>query len=154
MIEVKANILSNDILSKADAICFTSNGIVKANGELVMGAGIAKSFKERWPVSPEYFGKFVKVGGNTAYKLNVYDNIVDRYIDIVSFPTKHHWRNPSDLALIKKSAEALVKITNDNNWKYVYLPRPGVGLGGLNWDRQVKPTIENILDDRFVICHL
>jgi hypothetical protein len=32
----------------ADAICFTSNGIVKSDGTLTMGAGIAKSFRDRY----------------------------------------------------------------------------------------------------------
>lgn len=154
MIELKANILSVEILKKADAICFTSNGMIKANGELVMGAGIAKAFRDRWPTLSEYFGKFVKNGGNTVHRLNVYDSLTDRYMDIASFPTKHHWRNPSDLALIKRSAEALLKMADDNKWKSIYLPRPGVGLGGLNWETQVKPVIKDILDDRFIICHL
>ena len=33
------NILSKDILAVADAVCFTSNGSIKKNGALIMGAG-------------------------------------------------------------------------------------------------------------------
>ena len=48
MKEQKANILSNEIFTIADAICFTSNGILKSNGSLVMGAGVAKAFRDHF----------------------------------------------------------------------------------------------------------
>jgi hypothetical protein len=30
--------------------------------------------------------------------------------------------------------------------------RFGSGIGGLDWYRDVKPVVEKILDDRFIIC--
>jgi O-acetyl-ADP-ribose deacetylase (regulator of RNase III) len=147
--EAKVDILSPAILKTADAICFTSNGIVKSNGELVMGAGVAKAFKERWPILPAIIGSMVKHSGNRVYQVR-YD--VSNWLHLVSFPTKHHWNNPSDLALIKKSARELVELANQLNWTKVYLPRPGVGLGGLDWN-VVKAAIEPLLDDRFTVVY-
>lgn len=134
--------------SDADAICFTSNGVVKANGELVMGAGIAKAFKDRWPTLPARFGARIRAFGNIPLIVYTPDETC-----IISFPTKYHWKDKSDLNLIKQSAEKLAQHADDFHldFKRIYLPRPGCGLGGLDWETQVKPLISSILDDRFVV---
>ncbi len=150
MIELKTDLWKPELLSSSDAICFTSNGIVKADGSLVMGAGVAKEFAEYYPWLPKVMGHKVKLLGNIPHLINYY-NFTTYKPAIISFPTKHHWKNPSDLELIKKSASALKKITDTKGYNKVVLPRPGVGLGGLSWPEQVKPAIENILDDRFCV---
>jgi len=158
MIEQKVNILSPKVLKTADAVCFTSNGIIKSGGELVMGAGIAKQFRDRFELIAERFGALVKSQGNHVYFLKFMEppNDVDyRMIWIVSFPTKHHWRNDSDLELIKQSAnELMTQLNNAPFIKTVYLPRPGVGLGGLSWEKEVRPAIEKILDNRVIVTSL
>lgn len=161
MKEEKVNILSSKVLKIADAICFTSNGIVKANGELVMGAGIAKQFRDRWELIAERFGALVQSYGNHVHFLKFMDppsgadGINYRMIWIASFPTKHHWKNSSDLKLIERSAYEIVEhLKIAPSIKTIYLPRPGVGLGGLNWENEVRPTLEYILDDRFIITSL
>jgi hypothetical protein len=147
------NILSPEILKTADAICFTSNGIVKNNGELVMGAGVAKSFATKWKGLPAYFGEKVKNNGNVVHVLSPTKWLIGK-LSIVSFPTKHHWKDDSDINLIIQSAKQLVVLAAAHNWKIIYLPRPGSGLGGLNWERDVRPAIKDILDDRFIIASL
>jgi len=129
----------------ADGICVTTNGILCSKGNLVMGAGIAKAFKIRWPVLPKYFGQKVKESGNHVYAYNTGRGY------IFSFPTKHHWKNPSDIKLVEQSARELEKLTYSLCLKKVCLPRPGCVLGGLDWINQVKPLIAAILDNRFVI---
>jgi hypothetical protein len=57
------------------------------------------------------------------------------------------------LELIKQSARELMALIEEQGWKQVYLPRPGCFLGRLDW-AQVKPAIENILDDRVIVCSL
>lgn len=153
MLEKKINILSDEVLIDADAICFTSNGVIKKNGELVMGAGVAKAFKDKWQPLPIRAGHCVKVGGNKVHFLKEVYIDKDVYTTIVSFPTKNHWRNPSDMNLIKKSAKELMSLIEVHKWSKVYLPRPGIGFGGLNWN-DVKAEIEGILDDRVTICYL
>jgi hypothetical protein len=39
-----------DIWLDYDTSCCTTNCVVKSNGELVMGAGIAKQFTETFPI--------------------------------------------------------------------------------------------------------
>ena len=132
----------------ADALCVTTNGIVNNGGALVMGAGVAFQFKKRWPDLPYVFGDYVSKFGNHVYA--TMGCLPKKWI--VSFPTKHHWRAKSDLKLIEQSAKELVVFADkEPTVKKVYLPRPGAGLGELNWEMQVKPAIINILDDKFII---
>ena len=45
------NILTGNIfdyVGLVDAICITTNGTIKSNGELVMGAGVAKAFYDKY----------------------------------------------------------------------------------------------------------
>ena len=67
---------------------------------------------------------------------------------IIAFPVKHHWAQKADLELIRKSAEQLVEISQ--YCERVLIPRPGCGNGQLNWE-EVKPILEEILDDRFYV---
>ena len=43
---VNQNIFDN--LHEFDAICVTTNGVVRPNGRLVMGGGIARMFRNRY----------------------------------------------------------------------------------------------------------
>lgn len=152
MILRKCNILSSNILNSFDAICFTSNGVVKTNGELVMGAGIAKAFRYRWPDLPKRFGAVVRLDGN---RVQYYEQQLtyEKDIFIVSFPTKNHWKDDSDIELIKKSANELIQLTDRMKWKSVGLTKPGCGLGGLSWN-EVSKVVGPILDDRITIFHI
>ena len=137
-------ITSCDIFNiECDCIVIPTNGIVKANGDAVMGAGLAKTCDLKYGVSRN-LGMCLK-HGNHVYNLGYYDG---HYI--CSFPTKHHWRDKSDISLIISSANELISHANINNWNKVILPAVGCGLGGLNYE-DVRNTLANILDDRFII---
>ena len=144
--EIKGDIFT----TQADLICVTTNGIV-VNGLLVMGAGIAKLFADRYPRIRKILGYQVERHGNLPHLFETDDHKM-----VCSFPTKHNYSDPSDMRLIRQSAYRLVDIVN-MSWEYpnpcrtVLLPRPGCGLGGLSWQKDVKPVLEGILDDRFSV---
>lgn len=142
MIIKRHDILKNKHLY--DAVCVTTNSVVKRNGELVMGGGVAKYFAQNYPSLPYKLGQKVKVYGNQPYLLKIKGDT------IVSFPTKNHYQDPSDLELIKASAIKLAQLATKFRWTKVALPAPGVGLGKLKWN-DVKETISPILDNRFII---
>lgn len=119
--------------------CITTNGIVKKNGELVMGAGIALQAKERYPQLPDLLGSYVKTSGNMVYYLEE--------LNIASFPTKNNWKDKSDIQLIVKSCIQLSAMLENIN-RYAVLSRPGCGKGSLDWEREVKPYISGVLSDR------
>jgi len=136
-----------------EAVCITTNGIVKTNGCAVMGAGIAKQANMSFNGLARDLGALLSQYGNRAYDMGLRkDNVSGKWIRIITFPTKHHWRDKSDLELIRTSAEQLIDICEGRGITICYLTRPGCANGGLDWESQVKPLLEGILDDRFVIA--
>jgi hypothetical protein len=118
----------------------TTNGVVDRNGCAVMGKGIALQAKQRYPNLPQQLGELLLENGNHVYYL---DN------NIISFPTKHHWKEMSNISLIRRSAlELREKIISKG--LVVAMPPPGCGNGGLVW-KDVYPILEDILDDSFVV---
>lgn len=141
---------------KGDAICITTNGFVKKNGEAVMGAGIAKEAKNFWPELPKLLGNKIKEQGNHVHVfwglskiMNYFDGLpIER--DIISFPVKHNWWEVADMELIRRSAKELMYWVEEGHIDKVLLPRPGCGNGKLDWI-DVKREIEPILDDRISV---
>ena len=148
MLEVQNDFWQEIETNKYDAICCTTNRIVKKNGELVMGAGIAKLFKQKYPDLPAEWGERITYGNNMqGVMLTRKDDLY-----LMAFPTKLDWRDSSKMPIIEFSAKALLWQARLLNWKKVLLPRPGCSNGGLDWDSEVKPVLEKILkEDRFVI---
>lgn len=132
---------------ESDAICITTNGVIKKDGKAVMGAGVAKQANARYSLDEE-LGAHLNSSGNVPYIFSK-RGINNAYL--ISFPTKYHWNQSSDVALIVRSAVLLVELVNRHEIKRCFLTPPGCGLGNLDWVTQVKPVLENILDNRFVI---
>lgn len=134
----------------ADVICITTNGFVKATGECVMGRGCALEAKQLFPGIEFRLGEYINAYGNHVYRL-ANKNVPDgpRY-DLLSFPVKHNWYEKADIDLIVRSCHELVELVDyfcDEN-SFIALPRPGCGNGSLEW-KNVRPAIQDILDDRF-----
>lgn len=125
----------------AEAIVVTTNGILDRNGHLVMGAGVAKQAKLKFQQLPEMLGRAVKETGNIPYYIPQFG--------IMSFPTKHHWKNKSDIRLIEASAKQAVLLADEYKLFRIIMPPPGCGNGGLIWE-DVFQVISPILDDRFI----
>lgn len=147
------NILDGILLSKADAVCITTNGMVNSQGFAVMGAGVALSAKIRWPELPNNLGIFLQREGNKVHILTGEVRSSTSTLYVLSFPTKHDWKDPSDINLITKSCLELRELADKKGWKDILLPPPGCGMGGLRW-HDVKQVIEPMLDDRFTVVFL
>ncbi len=129
---------------EADLRCITTNGAIRANGNAIMGAGIALQARIKHPDIERCLGMLIQRYGNRVH-----------YIEhnLVSFPTKFHWKDRSNLDLIRQSARELVELLTHppfSRCKRVLLTRPGCGNGGLDWP-EVKPAIAPLLDSRFII---
>ncbi len=153
MFELKGNIWD---VPCADIVCVTTNGIVRSDGTAVMGGGIAKECAQRFPASQRVLGEEIKAKGNHVHLIHDPAALFAAGPLIYSFPTKEHWRDKSLIKLIARSAKELVEEVNRLEFYYqdgplmVLVPRPGCGLGGLQWG-QVRPTLENYFDNRFFI---
>lgn len=153
MLELRGQYNIFDLPQNGEAMCVTTNGIVKADGHAVMGAGIAKEANKYFHLS-ERLGKYLKEYGNRAFNLGkYYRNTLNNSacFTVFSFPTKHHWKEDSDMTLIIKSAEQLIEMCNKFGITKCYLTPPGCGCGNLNWETTVKPWLSQILDDRFIV---
>lgn len=128
----------------ADYRCITTNAILRKNGNAILGKGIALQARRRYPDLEITLGKLIRIYGNHVFNLGN---------GLISFPTKWHWREDSDIELIKRSAQEIVFLLKDDPAKRVLLIRPGCNNGNLHWSG-VKPFIQNILsDDKFIIVN-
>lgn len=135
-----------DLLDENSVLCvLTNDTVVKTYNPIYnedyiynpMGAGIAGECKRRNPKFPEYVG--------LGILRNKRECGVDKDTGAVlfRFSTKRQIEDcKSDLALIEQSLKDLVKYMVVNPDKKVYLPRPGCGIGGLDWEIDVKPLVE------------
>lgn len=129
-----------------DVICITTNGTVISNRttgdrQNVMGGGCALEARQRHPVLPGQLARLIDAYGNHVF-------LLER--KIVAFPTKEDVSKPSTMERISKSVDELLVLADLYGWTSIALPRPGAGLGGLNWD-DVRPVLAPRLDDRFII---
>jgi len=122
-------------------IVITTNGFVKNNGECVMGRGIAKEAKNRFPGFSTKLGMVIEKLGNNVF-------FWDKE-QLITFPTKHVWWEKSDLKLIEKSAIQLAEYF-DEPWNMgadlprIFMPKPGCSNGKLDW-KDVEPIISSHL---------
>ncbi len=123
-------------------IVIPTNGEVRANGKAVMGKGLALQASKRIPWLAERLGIRLKTMGNQLY---VYSTV-----KIIAFPTKHNWRDPSDIDLIRKSAESMFRFFEHHadleNEPWAVIPKVGCGLGQLDW-ADVEPVLDQYLPD-------
>ena len=159
----------------SDAICITTNGYIKANGEAVMGRGCAAEAARLFPHLPRTLGEFIRRDGNVVSVLTGVN--INHPQWLVSFPVKPQhrscapdklnvvrhmrskfssgamvpgWACIASLEIICRSAQQLKDLATENEWRTVILPRPGCGAGELKWEN-VCPTLSSILDDRFYV---
>lgn len=167
MKEIKGNLWEIE----CDAVCISTNGFVKNNGECVMGRGCAKEAAEYFPEIPKLLGDRITKHGNIVQVIRHFEGVA-----ILSYPVKcevnaymtdirqvvshmRHiykdegcvvpgWACVAELGRIQNSARELVALADQHGWKKVLLPRVGCGAGELSWSK-VKPVLDEILDDRF-----
>lgn len=145
---VSGNIWDYYIAGDKNFVCITTNGILNKHGKLVMGAGLALQAKKRIKDIDTKFGMHVLKNGNVPCFLIEHG--------VISFPTKDHWINKSDISLIKNSCEYInTKLKGFRDKKIIekiFIPKVGCENGKLDWNI-VKPILEFYFgnDDRFVL---
>jgi len=125
----------------------TTNGYINKNGLAVMGRGCAKEAVTMYPGIQEKLAFYLSIYGNHVFYLS---QLGEK--GIITFPVKHLWNEKADLELIRRSADELIRsvIPYFKIKDTIYLARPGVGNGRLNWD-DVKPIISNILTNQVCV---
>ncbi len=135
-------ITGNIFDSSADALVNTVNTVG------VMGKGLALQFKEAFPENYLKYRKICKDGmlhvGEmlvTEEKSPIYGSKI-----IINFPTKQHWRYPSEYSYISSGLNALRKEIEQRQIPSIAIPALGTHNGGLEWQK-VRQMIEAHLCD-------
>lgn len=132
----KGNLLD----SGADALVNTVNTVG------VMGKGIALQFRNTFPENyKRYLAACQSKSLDVGQLLIVEEKTLLGEKTIINFPTKKHWKSPSQYDYVSSGLVALREALPKLPVSSVAIPPLGCGNGGLDWAR-VKPMIENALD--------
>jgi O-acetyl-ADP-ribose deacetylase (regulator of RNase III)/uncharacterized protein YwgA len=101
------------------------------NTEGVMGKGIARQFKERFPDMYEDYRQRCERGEVRLGQPYIYRERLHPWI--INFPTKKHWRSISRLADIVAGMEYLDAHYREWGVTSLAVPPLGCGEGGLEW---------------------
>lgn len=137
-------------------IRFTQGNLLEAKTEAlvntvntvgVMGKGIALMFKERFAENYRLYSAACKAGEVETGKVHVTAiNELEGPRWIVNFPTKRHWRSPSQMAWVTEGLHDLRRFLIENQVKSVAVPPLGAGNGDLKWP-EVREQIIAVLSD-------
>jgi O-acetyl-ADP-ribose deacetylase (regulator of RNase III) len=108
----------------------------------IMGKGIALTFKNKYPNMFKTYKDICDKKLLTPGKLFLYKKETPW---ILNFPTKDHWRNPSKIEYIEEGLIKFVNTYKEKGITSIAFPLLGCANGGLNWDSQVKPIMEQYL---------
>lgn len=107
----------------------------------VMGKGIAKAFKDRYPPMFPAYKRICDEKLLEPGKLWLWQG-PDH--SVLNFPTKVHWRNPSKIEWIELGLKKFAGSYESRGITSISFPRLGCGNGGLDWE-DVRPLMEHYL---------
>lgn len=142
MVRRKGNMIN--VVGQPNSLAIiTTNAIVKNNGALVMGAGIAKTVRDSYPGIDRQFGSWIKHNMDSD---KVYGFLFNPDEDIAIFQVKKHYADNADLGLIEHSTNMLKAVALEYPDSTFHLNYPGIGNGKLSIG-DVQPIIERLPDN-------
>ena len=135
------------ILGETDGFCITTNSNVRTDGALVMGRGIAREARDRFPDLAYKAGAWIleHCGSNGKYGLLNMGKFGTNAC-ILLFQVKYLWSDNADLELIKNATRELKATAEKYPQKRFDLNYPGIGNGKLQL-RNVQPLLETLPDN-------
>lgn len=102
----------------------------------VMGAGIAREMRFRYPDMYERYRREAELG-----RIAIGNVYLDQECSpwILNFPTKKHWRHPSRITYLRSGLEAFTKLVGTVDVSSVAFPLLGASHGGI--DPQVSKDL-------------
>lgn len=107
----------------------------------VMGKGVAKEFKARFPPMYAEYRALCQEKRLSIGQLHLWRGEQQW---VLNFPTKTTWRMPSKLHYVEQGLEKFVKSYRELGITSVSFPPLGCGNGNLDWG-QVRPLMESYL---------
>jgi O-acetyl-ADP-ribose deacetylase (regulator of RNase III) len=135
-------------------LTFTKGNLLEADAEAlvntvntigVMGKGVALMFKEAFPENFKAYAQACK-----AKQVRLGEMFITEREDllgpqwIINFPTKGHWKYPSQIKWVQDGLTDLVRVIEEKKIRSIAIPPLGSGNGGLKWT-DVRPLIEKAL---------
>lgn len=108
----------------------------------VMGKGIALTFKK---VFPQMFREYQQLCEQRKLEVGTLHIWRSESKIVLNFPTKKHWRNPSELEYIEAGLATFVRVYERAGIHSVAFPPLGCGNGELDF-REVRSLMERYLD--------
>jgi len=108
----------------------------------VMGTGIAADFKK---IYPEMFKQYQILCEKKQFDVGQLWLYKTKHKWILNFPTKKHWKGSSKIDYIRLGLEKFVSTYADKGITSISFPMLGCGNGGLDWEQEVRPLMEQYL---------
>lgn len=109
-----------------------------------MGKGLAEQFKKRVPGLHSRYRTFCRNGQFGINQLWRY-RWPDTDKQVICFPTKMHWSQPSRKSWIEANLRRLAELGEHYQIQSLAIPAVGCGEGGLDYENVVRPLIFEIL---------
>ena len=119
----------------------------------VMGAGLAKQFKNNYPEMFSAYTRDCRAGLVVTGEVRFYPAGHASDQVIANLPTKRHWKNPSKMEYVEDGLLDLRRQMKERGYRSVAVPALGAGLGGLEWG-DVLGVIEDILDVPYLAAQI
>lgn len=139
----------------SQVLCVPCNIGWRKNLTNVMGRGIAKEVAAIFPDLSRWYGEFCYL--NTREGYSTAGTVAYPGELIWMFPTKPldllhpelSWKQPSSLDLILQSMNQLLQMAALDQTRFILLPLPGCGNGGLSWEGLVKPALIDLCNQTY-----
>ncbi len=126
-----------------------------------MGSGVAKDIRARWPIVYDEYMKMPKGAAmlGTAHLVRINEGQDDLFV-ANCYTQQFYGYGGGAYANTKSIADSLDQVAKHSailSDLPIFMPRIGCGLGGLDWERDVEPIINEIANRRhqeFFVCDL
>lgn len=135
---------------KVEALVIASNNVIKANGKATLPAEVTHLIPVVWHKMPDGHEVRSEIRERLAGLMKTTNKHKVQLLgrlngtNVVTLPTKNHWRDSEDLSLIREQTKMLVKGINKRGWKFVAMMRPV--MDDSTWDT-FKEEFSSILKD-------
>lgn len=161
MLELKDPVNLWRMYDRGHPIAIATNYGWKKDLTNVMGAGIAKQAKERFPKLPREYGQYCydhHLKHPRAYCIPStyfaqYNLFLCASKKLDPYAPNQSWRASASISQIWTSCVSLQEIASAVTDSSIFIPRLGCANGGLDWN-VVRTIMEPVLSNQFVVCNI
>ena len=133
----------NIVDDRAEVLVNTVNCQLSPSGKPVMGAGVAKAFRDKWGDAVlEPYAAAIRSGELRPGRALLFDLPDGR--KWAALATKDDWQSPSKMEWVESGLKELGDKLRAGGFSSVAIPPPGCGNGGLDW-KKVEPLVHRNL---------